>query len=139
MGVGYLAVPFGVQMVLSLIVGFLFCHPFAPTSPGQYFMLGLTLVLILTLGFYTLCGTANDLWDGVVTSVCFLLEAASIAFILASSMTMHADLAETSQGWRSLCYCPELLPWPVHVPAAVCPLPAASSGWLPWLSSRDAR
>ena len=122
-GVGYLAVQFVLQTAMSLSIGFLFCHPFAPTSAGQYFMLGLVAMITLTMGLYTLCGTANDLWDGIVTSLCYFLETVSLCFILASSLLMHALPGFTNHLTRHplLAGCFSLL----HQAAGFCLLGAA--------------
>ena len=50
-----------------------------------------------------LCGTANDFWDGVVTSLCYLLEATSTALILASMLIHGPYLVElTTAGSRTV-------------------------------------
>ena len=83
-GIGYLAVQLVLQMLMSLVVGFLFVHPFALTSPGQMLLLVFSIILTLALACFTGCRTANDYWDGIVTASCYLLEALALCLTFAS-------------------------------------------------------
>lgn len=45
-----------VQLVLAVNAGFLFAHPWAPTSSGQFTQLGVNLLLQLFCALFTACG-----------------------------------------------------------------------------------
>ena len=97
LGIGYMAVQFVLQMLMSFSIGFLSVHPFGLTRPGKKVGLIITIVLNLTMAGSTGWGSANDFLDGLVTTSCYLLEALALCFTLASVLVMGSGLPEDSE------------------------------------------
>jgi len=83
-GVFFLVVRVFVQMAIAVNTGFLFAHPFSVSVHGQKVQLGLNVGLLVFVGLFSAVGVANDVWNGVLVSLMYLLEAAANACTLAS-------------------------------------------------------
>lgn len=94
LGIGYFAVQFALQMLMAFSTGFLFVHPFGLTRLGNKVGLAILIMLNLAMAGSTGWGSANDIWGGLVTTMCYVLEALALCFVLASVLVMGSELPE---------------------------------------------
>ena len=83
-GMAFQVVRVAIQLCVSVNTGFLFAHPFRATSSGQQMQLSLNVALLAIAAVFTGVGTASDLWNGLATSMGYVLESCANALILAS-------------------------------------------------------
>jgi len=90
-GAAFLVVRVLIQMGIAITMGFFYAHPYRATYQGQVLQLAIVICLHVFAVFYYALGTANDIWNGVLTSAVHVLEASAMACMLASVCIVNAD------------------------------------------------
>mmetsp|Transcript_55157 Transcript_55157/g.144819 ORF Transcript_55157/g.144819 Transcript_55157/m.144819 type:complete len:579 (+) Transcript_55157:80-1816(+) len=127
-GVLYLLVQTWLQLFISLWVGLLFAHPFAPTSPGVRTQLYVITALLFLAFVWTIGGTANDKLEGYNTGLVYGLECFVSMLMLASNILAEraGDNQEDLEFALSLAeICVQVLLLSIFVPIALTVYDAA--------------
>ena len=74
------------QLTTAVLLGILTAQPWAQSTVGGMTVLVVLLLLQLTGAFWSFYHTANDLIDGLEKGVVYLIEAAALVLLLASSI-----------------------------------------------------
>ena len=106
-----------IQLAISMQVGFLYAHPWAPSSFGTRFQLGLIVCFLFIATVWAAHGAANDRLEGWNTSLCYGMEfVATLLLFIAAYVAVPGDAASVEVAINLADWSVDILFYGIFVP-----------------------